>query len=99
MADFSSLDLKAGVNQFAFMTVAVFVSLIIHALLCRLMRVDADSMVISSVSFINSPPFVPMVSAVMRNRRALVTGLGAGIVGYALGNHLGVLMAELLSRM
>ncbi|MBQ5358403.1 MAG: DUF819 family protein, partial [Alistipes sp.] len=75
------------------------VSLIIHALLCRLMRVDADSMVISSVSFINSPPFVPMVSAVMRNRRALVTGLGAGIVGYALGNHLGVLMAELLSRM
>lgn len=99
MADFSSLDLKAGVNQFAFMTVAVFVSLIIHALLCRLMRVDADSMVISSVSFINSPPFVPMVSAVMRNRRALVTGLGAGIVGYALGNHLGVLMAELLSRL
>ena len=99
MADFSSLDLKGGINQFAFMTVAVFVSLIIHALLCRLMRVDADSMVISSVSFINSPPFVPMVSAVMRNRRALVTGLGAGIVGYALGNHLGVLMAELLSRM
>ena len=97
MADFSSLDLKAGVNQLAFMSVAVFVSLIIHALFCRLMRVDADSMVISSVAFINSPPFVPMVSAAMRNKRALVTGLGAGIMGYALGNHLGVLMAEILS--
>lgn len=98
MADFSSLDLKAGVNQLAFMSVAVFVSLLIHAVVCRMMRVDADSMMISSVAFINSPPFVPMAAVAMRNKRAIVTGLGAGIVGYALGNHLGVLMAELLSH-
>ena len=97
MANFSNLDLAGGINQFAFMVVAVFLSLALHALLCRIMRVDADSMVISSVAFINSPPFVPMVSAAMRNKNALVTGLGAGIVGYAVGNHLGVLMAELLT--
>ena len=97
MADFSSLDLAGGINQFAFMVVAVLLSLALHALLCRIMRVDADSMVISSVAFINSPPFVPMVSAAMRNKNALVTGLGAGIVGYAVGNHLGVLIAEVLS--
>ena len=99
MADFSNLDLAGGVNQLAFMSVAVFLSLMIHAVACRLMRVDADSMMISSVAFINSPPFVPMASAAMHNKRALVTGLGAGIVGYAAGNHLGVLMAELLSRL
>lgn len=99
MADFSSLDIAGGINQLAFMVVAVFLSLAIHAILCRLMRVDADSMMISSVSFINSPPFVPMASAAMRNKKALVTGLGAGIVGYAAGNHLGVLIAELLSRL
>ena len=97
MANFSNLNLAGGINQFAFMVVAVFLSLALHALLCRIMRVDADSMVISSVAFINSPPFVPMVSAAMRNKNALVTGLGAGIVGYAVGNHLGVLMAELLT--
>ena len=99
MADFSNLDLAGGVNQLAFMVVAVFLSLAIHAIFCRLMRVDADSMMISSVAFINSPPFVPMASAAMRNKKALVTGLGAGIVGYAAGNHLGVLIAELLSRL
>lgn len=98
-ADFSKLDLVGGVNQLAFMTVAVFLSLMIHAVVCRLMKVDADSMVISSVAFINSPPFVPMAAAAMNNKRALVTGLGAGIVGYAAGNHLGVIMAELLSRL
>lgn len=97
MADLSNLDLAGGINQLAFMLVAVFLSLTLHALMCRLLRVDADSMVISSVAFINSPPFVPMVSAAMQNKRALVTGLGAGIVGYAVGNHLGVLMSQLLS--
>ena len=99
MADFSNLDLAGGINQLAFMVVAVFLSLLIHAIFCRAMRVDADSMMISSVAFINSPPFVPMASAAMRNKKALVTGLGAGIVGYAAGNHLGVLIAELLSRL
>lgn len=96
MADFSKLDLNAGLSQIAFMSFAVFVSLTIHAIVCRLLRVDADSMVISSVAFINSPPFVPMAAGVMRNRNAVVTGLGAGIVGYALGNHFGVLMEKIL---
>lgn len=96
MADFSKLSLESGIGLLGFMTVAVFLSLTLHAILCKLMKVDADSMVISSVAFINSPPFVPMVSAAMKNRDALVTGLAAGIVGYAIGNHLGVLMAQLL---
>ena len=99
MADFSNLDLRGGINQLAFMVVAVFLSLLFHAIGCRALRVDADSMMISSVAFINSPPFVPMASAAMRNKRALVTGLGAGIVGYAAGNHIGVLMAHLLQML
>lgn len=97
MADFSNLQMEGGVNLLIFLTIAIFGSLLLHALFCRLMRIDADSMMVSSVSFINSPPFVPMTSAAMRNKNALVTGLAAGIVGYALGNHFGVLMAKLLS--
>lgn len=96
MADFSNLQMEGGINLLLYVVVAVFLSLAIHALICRLMRVDADSMMVSSVAFINSPPFVPMASAAMRNKNALVTGLAAGIVGYALGNHFGVLMAKLL---
>ena len=99
MADFSKLDISEGVNLIAYMFFAVFVSLIVHAIICRVLKVDADSMTITSVAFINSPPFVPMVAAVMQNRKALITGLGAGIVGYALGNHLGVIVAQLLSAL
>lgn len=99
MADFSNIDLQSGANLAAYMIFAVFVSLLLHAVICRLLRVDADSMVISSVAFINSPPFVPMVVAAMRNRGVLVTGLCAGIFGYALGNYFGVLMERILSLM
>ena len=96
MADFSMVDLDGGVSQIAFMSCAVFLSLMIHAIFCRIARVSADAMVISSVSFINSPPFVPMVAVFMRNRSVLITGLSAGVVGYALGTHFGVLMSSLL---
>ena len=96
MADFSMVDLDGGVSQIAFMSCAVFLSLMLHAIFCRIARVSADAMVISSVSFINSPPFVPMVAVFMRNRSVLITGLSAGVVGYALGTHFGVLISSLL---
>ena len=99
MADFSELRIADGVNQILFLTITVFGSLLLHAIFCRVMRVDADSMTVSSVSFINSPPFVPMMVAVLKNKKTLIVGLGAGIVGYALGNHFGVLMAKLLERL
>lgn len=99
MADFSELRIADGVNQILFLTITVFGSLLLHAIFCRVMRVDADSMTVSSVSFINSPPFVPMMVAVLKNKKTLIVGLGAGIVGYALGNHFGVLMATLLERL
>ena len=94
MADFSNLNVADGLNQILFLTITVFGSLVLHAIFCRAMRVDADSMTVSSVSFINSPPFVPMMVAVLKNKNTLIVGLGAGIVGYALGNHFGVLMAS-----
>lgn len=97
MADFSKLNLSEGVNQIIFLCIAVFGSLLLHVIFCRLMRVSADAMVASSVAFVNSPPFVPMMVVAMKNKSVLIVGLGAGIVGYALGNHFGVLMATLLN--
>lgn len=99
MADFSELNLTDGLYQIYFLSIAVFGSLILHAIICRLLKVDADSMIVSSVSFINSPPFVPMMVVALKNKRVLIVGLGAGIVGYALGNHFGVIMQQFLSSL
>lgn len=96
MADITSLDLAGGMNLMGYLLIAVFGSLFIQVILARIFKIDADTVVISSVTFINSPPFVPMMAAAMRNRRVLVTGLTLGIIGYAVGNYLGFLMSEFL---
>ena len=96
MADLTSLDIAGGLNLMGYLMFAVFGSLTIQAILARIFKIDADTMVIASVTFINSPPFVPMMAAAMKNKSVLVTGLTLGIIGYAVGNYLGYLMSELL---
>lgn len=96
MADLTNLNLDGSLNLLGYLLFAVFGSLAIQAQLARLFKIDADTMVIASVTFINSPPFVPMMAAAMKNRRVLVTGLTLGIIGYAVGNYLGFLISELL---
>lgn len=96
MADLKSLDLAGGLNLMGYLLVAVFGSLVIQVILARIFKIDADTMVIASVTFINSPPFVPMMVAAMKNKSVLVTGLTLGIIGYAVGNYLGYIISEML---
>ena len=77
----------------------IFGSLVLQVLLARLLKIDADTMTISSVTYICSPPFVPMMAAAMKNRSVLASGLAIGVVGYAIGNYLGFLLAGLLAAL
>lgn len=97
MADLTKLDLRGGLYLLGYLTFVIFGSLLLNILIAKLLRIDADTAVICSVSFICSPPFVPMMTAAMKNDRVLVTGLTAGIIGYAAGNYLGFLMNQLLN--
>lgn len=96
MADLSRFEVGSSLGTLGYLTFVVFGSLFVDLLLAKLLRIDADTVTISSVSFICSPPFVPMMSAAMKNRRVLVPGLSIGVVGYALGNYLGFLIFQLL---
>ena len=96
MADLSKLDLASGANMLGYLTLVIFGSLVLQVVFARIFRIDSDTMVISSVAFICSPPFVPMMAAAMKNKRVLVAGLSIGIVGYAAGNYLGFLISRLL---
>lgn len=96
MADLGKFEVGSSIGTLGYLSFVVFGSLIVDLILAKILRVDADTLTISSVSFICSPPFVPMMSAVMKNRRVLVPGLSIGVVGYALGNYLGFLIFQLL---
>jgi uncharacterized membrane protein len=95
MAHISSF---AGIAHglFFYISFAVFGSLLMHVALARLFRIDADTVIITSTAMICSPPFVPVVAGALKNREIVVPGLTIGIVGYAVGNYLGFLVANLL---
>lgn len=96
MADLGKLDFAGGINLLGYLLIAVFGSLLLQVLFARMFRIEADMMVIASVTYINSPPFVPMMAAAMKNKNVLVPGLSIGILGYAVGNYLGFLISQLL---
>ena len=96
MANLKNLNLEGGLAMLGYLTLAIFGSLLLQVLFAKIFKIDSDTMVVSSVAFICSPPFVPMIAAAMKNRRVIVAGLSIGIVGYAVGNYLGFLISKLL---
>ena len=97
MADLTALDFKGGAALLGYLTFVIFGSLILQVILARIFRIDADTMMISSVTYICSPPFVPMMATAMKIPRIIAAGLAIGVVGYAAGNYLGFLIERLLS--
>ena len=97
MADLKEMDFSGGATMVGYLTFIVFASLLLQVILAKLLKIDSDTMVICQVSFICSPPFVPMIAASMKNREVLASGLAVGVVGYAAGNYLGFLIYQLLN--
>lgn len=74
-------------------------SFLLHAVFCRIFRIDVDTFIITSVSAICSPPFVPPVAGALKNKEVLLSGITTGIVGYAIGNYLGISFAYLFQKL
>lgn len=96
MADFSKFNFAESGYILGFIIFIVFGSLIIQTLLSKLLKIDADTMVVASVSLINSPPFVPVVASATGNKDVIITGITVGLAGYAVGNYLGYIISYIL---
>jgi uncharacterized membrane protein len=95
MADIRMLFNMSG-GLFFFVLIAVFGSFIIQALLSSLLRIDADTTIITSTAFVFSPPFVPVVAGAIKNKEVIISGITVGLIGYAIGNYLGISLSYLL---
>jgi uncharacterized membrane protein len=78
-----------------YISFCIFGTFILYAIFCRIMKIDTDTFIITSISAICSPPFVPMVANALNNKQIILSGLTTGIIGYALGNYLGISFAYL----
>jgi len=88
MADVSKL-IKITSNLFFYVGLTVYGSLIIHLILSKIFKVDTDTFIIITTALVFSPPFVPAVAGALKNREIIMTGMIAGLIGYAIGNYLG----------
>ncbi len=97
----ASMDLTALMNLnlsvLIFVFAATFGSFGLHMLLARLARIDRDTFLITSVAAVMSPAFVPMVSRSLKNPAVLMSGMATGILGFAIGNYLGISLALMLA--
>lgn len=95
-----SSDLISTINYdiLNFIAIIVFGAVLIHALLCKLFNIDTDTFLITSVSSICSPPFIGVAATALKNKEIILSGLTTGVLGYALGNYLGVSMAYLFQQ-
>lgn len=75
----------------------IFGSLALQIILAKIFRINGDLVLVSSIALINSPPFVPMVAAVLNNKDIILPGIAIGLLGYAVGNYLGIGIFMLLS--
>jgi uncharacterized membrane protein len=86
-------------HLFLFVLFITFGCIAVHFLLAKLCKVDADMFTVAAVGLIYSPPFVPVVAGLMNSRRALISGIVVGLLGYAVGTYLGVGICALLTEL
>ncbi len=96
MANLRELFTRVNWQILIFVTLCIYGSLLLHVLLSRLFKIDTDTVIITSTSAICSPPFVPVVANALKNKEIILSGLYTGIIGYAIGNYLGISFSYLL---
>jgi uncharacterized membrane protein len=98
MADIKML-FSISNGLFFFVLIAVFGSFIIQVFLSKLLKIDTDTTIITSTAFVFSPPFVPVVAGALKNKEIIISGITVGLIGYAIGNYLGITLSYLLGQM
>ena len=96
MADLRGMINVEYLDLLMYVALVYFGSLFVHILLSMIFRIDADTVIITSTAMIYSPPFVPVIASALKNRDVIISGLTAGIVGYIIGNYLGIFTGFLL---
>lgn len=98
MANLSNMFQIEFLQLFIFVFYVVFGSIAIHVGLASIFKIDADTTIISITALTYSPPFVPPVAGALKNKEIIITGLTIGILGYAFGTYLGVVIGKILEQ-
>jgi uncharacterized membrane protein len=88
--------LNANLTIFFYTLFVMIGAILLHLLLATILRIDRDTTIITSTAGIYGPAFIIPVANAINNRHVILSGLMTGLVGYAVGNYLGYLIALIL---
>lgn len=97
MADFRELASK-GMDLLYFSALALITTTLLHLVLCKLFRIDRDTVILSYVAGFYGPVFVVQVAAALRNKHLLAAGIAVSLLGFGIGNYLGISVAYLVEH-
>lgn len=89
--DIYSIKMSA-VDIGLFVLYVMIVSVVLHVIISRFTKVPGDLFTVAHVGLLCSPPFIPPIVGAMKNKKVLISGIVIGLVGYAVGTYLGVLL-------
>ena len=88
-----------SMNIFYFILYILAVSVVLHLIFSRIAKVPGDLFAVAHIGLLCSPPFIPPIVEAMKNKKVLISGIVIGLVGYAIGTYLGVILAEILGQL
>ncbi|MGI9542986.1 MAG: DUF819 family protein [Cyclobacteriaceae bacterium] len=90
-------DLASSASYSLYFTgFVMFGSILLHFAMAYFVKIDRDTTIITSIAGVFGPAFVGPMAKVLNNKNTVLTGITAGLVGYALGNYLGIGFALLM---
>lgn len=95
MSNFWALIAEGG-QYIAFVGLIFILTVITQVFLSRIFSIDRDTFIISSTATIFGPVFIPQVAQVLKKRSLILGGIAISLLGLAIGNYAGLLLAYCL---
>ncbi len=95
LADFRQLA-DEGMDLLYFSAIALGATTLLHLLFCYLLKIDRDTVILSSVAGLYGPVFVVQVATAIKNKPLMAAGLAVSLIGFGIGNYLGLGIAYLV---
>lgn len=95
LANFQNV-ISEGSDTTIFMACILIGTVSLHLFISWIFKIDRDTTMITSTAALYGPPFIGQIANVINNRTIVFSGMATGLVGYAIGNYLGIGMANLL---
>ncbi len=82
--------INTGLDTLGFYALSFFLTVILHVFFARLLKIDRDTVLITSTAAFYGPVFIGQIATTLNNRSLIFTGIALSIFGLAIGNYVGI---------